>query len=107
MESQPQNPEFRNNPENFHPCHYYNYTNMAHAFNIDISLNDNYIIIISSSSSRSSSSSSSSNDSKTYYNNQYCNYFIIMIIIYLLITIKIHITCLWKKTKYFRLTVKH
>ena len=20
MESQPQNPEFRNNPENFHPC---------------------------------------------------------------------------------------
>ena len=23
MESQPQNPEFRNNPENFHPCTYY------------------------------------------------------------------------------------
>ena len=22
MESQPQNPEFRNNPENFHPCKY-------------------------------------------------------------------------------------
>ena len=22
MESQPQNPEFRNNPENFHPCDY-------------------------------------------------------------------------------------
>ena len=22
MESQPQNPEFRNNPENFHPCGY-------------------------------------------------------------------------------------
>ena len=22
MESQPQNPEFRNNPENFHPCLY-------------------------------------------------------------------------------------
>ena len=22
MESQPQNPEFRNNPENFHPCTY-------------------------------------------------------------------------------------
>ena len=22
MESQPQNPEFRNNPENFHPCPY-------------------------------------------------------------------------------------
>ena len=22
MESQPQNPEFRNNPENFHPCRY-------------------------------------------------------------------------------------
>ena len=22
MESQPQNPEFRNNPENFHPCSY-------------------------------------------------------------------------------------
>ena len=22
MESQPQNPEFRNNPENFHPCIY-------------------------------------------------------------------------------------
>ena len=21
MESQPQNPEFRNNPENFHPCY--------------------------------------------------------------------------------------
>ena len=25
MESQPQNPEFRNNPENFHPC-FTNYT---------------------------------------------------------------------------------
>ena len=24
MESQSQNPEFRNNPENFHPCLYYN-----------------------------------------------------------------------------------
>ena len=24
MESQPQNPEFRNNPENFHPCIMYN-----------------------------------------------------------------------------------
>ena len=23
MESQPQNPEFRINPENFHPCSYY------------------------------------------------------------------------------------
>ena len=23
MESQPQNPEFRNNPENFHPCMYF------------------------------------------------------------------------------------
>ena len=23
MESQPQNPEFRNNPENFHPCGVY------------------------------------------------------------------------------------
>ena len=23
MESQPQNPEFRNNPENFHPCYMY------------------------------------------------------------------------------------
>ena len=22
MESQPKNPEFRNNPENFHPCKY-------------------------------------------------------------------------------------
>ena len=22
MESQPQNPEFRNNPENFHPCEF-------------------------------------------------------------------------------------
>ena len=22
VESQPQNPEFRNNPESFHPCHY-------------------------------------------------------------------------------------
>ena len=22
MESQPQNPEFRNNPESFHPCYY-------------------------------------------------------------------------------------
>ena len=24
MESQPQNPEFRNNPENFHPCKFHN-----------------------------------------------------------------------------------
>ena len=23
MESQPQNPQFRNNPENFHPCNYF------------------------------------------------------------------------------------
>ena len=23
MESQPRNPEFRNNPENFHPCNYF------------------------------------------------------------------------------------
>ena len=23
MESQPENPEFRNNPENFHPCEQY------------------------------------------------------------------------------------
>ena len=22
MESQPQNPEYRNNPENFHPCNF-------------------------------------------------------------------------------------
>ena len=27
MESQPQNPEFRNNPENFHPCLYYIFFN--------------------------------------------------------------------------------
>ena len=26
MESQPQNPEFRNNPENFHPCMYFSRT---------------------------------------------------------------------------------
>ena len=26
MESQPQNPEFRNNPENFHLCVHKNYT---------------------------------------------------------------------------------
>ena len=24
MESHPQNPEFRNNPENFHPCNWWN-----------------------------------------------------------------------------------
>ena len=23
MESQPQNPEFKNNPENFHPCNFF------------------------------------------------------------------------------------
>ena len=27
MESQPQNPEFRNNPENFHPCNDDEYDN--------------------------------------------------------------------------------
>ena len=27
MESQPQNPEFRNNPENFHPCNGDEYNN--------------------------------------------------------------------------------
>ena len=26
VESQPQNPEFRNNPENFHPCDFSNKT---------------------------------------------------------------------------------
>ena len=25
MESQPQNPEFRNNPENFHPAHFFSH----------------------------------------------------------------------------------
>ena len=29
MESQPQNPEFRNNPKNFHPCFYP--VNLQHA----------------------------------------------------------------------------
>ena len=29
MESQPQNPEFRNNPENFHPCKEYEIEKLA------------------------------------------------------------------------------
>ena len=29
MESQPQNPEFRNNPENFHPCICYKHQNLT------------------------------------------------------------------------------
>ena len=32
MESQPQNPEFRNNPENFHPCMYSYYSNPNSGF---------------------------------------------------------------------------
>ena len=44
MESQPQNPEFRNNPENFHPCECYLASkseegfshNEAHIFLLDI-----------------------------------------------------------------------
>ena len=37
MESQPQNPEFRNNPENFHPCiittaHIYVYSTILEVF---------------------------------------------------------------------------
>ena len=32
MESQPQNPEFRHNPENFHPC--VNIILFAHAFSL-------------------------------------------------------------------------
>ena len=35
MESQPQNPEFRNNPENFHPCVLRNYHNKPHSFMSD------------------------------------------------------------------------
>ena len=31
MESQPQNPEFRNNPENFHPCTVKNVCFFTHA----------------------------------------------------------------------------
>ena len=37
MESQPQNPEFRNNPENFHPCgwkmidHWHNNASLEHS----------------------------------------------------------------------------
>ena len=29
MESQPQNPEFRNNPENFHPCVHFDTVNIG------------------------------------------------------------------------------
>ena len=29
MESQPQNPEFRNNPENFHPCVHSHYSKLS------------------------------------------------------------------------------
>ena len=31
MESQPQNPEFRNNPENFHMCNYQNNGQSLHS----------------------------------------------------------------------------
>ena len=34
MESQPQNPEFRNNPENFHPCRYMYATGLAGNLNL-------------------------------------------------------------------------
>ena len=41
MESQPQNPEFRNNPENFHPCiqkglYVYLTAKEMHIFNIHL-----------------------------------------------------------------------
>ena len=41
MESQPQNPEFRNNPENFHPCIF----NESRGLNFCLSLhlNPNYV----------------------------------------------------------------
>ena len=32
MESQPQNPEFRNNPENFHPCDFVMFSNKSNSF---------------------------------------------------------------------------
>ena len=34
MESHPQNPEFRNNPENFHPCICLFYFNVADGENV-------------------------------------------------------------------------
>ena len=41
MESQPENPEFRNNPENFHPC------NKLTKFMIDLIVNiDPFISIL-------------------------------------------------------------
>ena len=38
MESQPQNPEFRNNPENFHPCN-------SHKCNSKIELSHTFLTV--------------------------------------------------------------
>ena len=38
MESQPQNPEFRNNPENFHPC-------SSHKYNSKIELSHTFLVV--------------------------------------------------------------
>ena len=34
MESQPQNPEFRNNPKNIHPCMMYDYNEVVPINNV-------------------------------------------------------------------------
>ena len=36
MESQPKNPEFRNNPENFHPCSHCFQTNTLNLLDVGV-----------------------------------------------------------------------
>ena len=43
MDSQPQNPEFRINPENFHPCKYQSLIQCAHI--IKVQTNDSCSVL--------------------------------------------------------------
>ena len=48
MESQPQNPEFRNNLENFHPC-VYKLESMQSVFSMDVHSDNKINTLISNS----------------------------------------------------------
>ena len=46
MESQPQNPEFRNNPKNFHPCEYTKVKSRKHLYHFKRILTGQQIFIL-------------------------------------------------------------
>ena len=50
METQPQNPEFRNNPENVHPCIRLGIEGLTHWCHCVVSLCKNFYLLLSTGS---------------------------------------------------------